>query len=108
MDIFTRMESCIRTAVPSVYPYTNVAGESINVNRLASNLCEESSENGCLQIIPGSHHLGRLNHGRSGDLASIDEERMEAIMTRLGKPVLAQTDPGDVLFFHRFNGTFVV
>ena len=108
MDIFTRMESYIRTAVPSVYPYTNVAGESINVNRLSSNLCEESRENGCLQIIPGSHHLGRLNHGRSGDLASIDDERMEAIMTRLGKPVLAQTDPGDVLFFHRFNGTFVV
>lgn len=64
------------------------------------------SNNGCLQIIPGSHHLGRLNHGRSGDLASIDVERMEAVMARLGGPVLAETEPGDVLFFHRFHELF--
>ena len=61
-----------------------------------------SRENGCLQIIPGSHKLGRLNHGRSGDLASVDQERLDAITKVLGDPVLVETEPGDVLFFHRF------
>ena len=58
-------------------------------------------ENGCLQIIPRSHHLGRLSHARSGDLASVDPERLEAIIKVLGEPVMVETRPGDVLFFHR-------
>ena len=63
---------------------------------------KKSCENGCLQIVPGSHLLGRLNHNRKGDLASVDtEDRFPAILNRLGDPVFVQTEPGDVLFFHR-------
>lgn len=58
-------------------------------------------ENGCLQIIPGSHLLGRLNHNRKGDLATIDMDRFSAIIDRLGEPVFLESEPGDVLFFHR-------
>ena len=58
-------------------------------------------ENGCLQIIPGSHLLGRLDHSRKGDLASVDMDRFSAIRHRLEDPVFVETQPGDVLFFHR-------
>jgi len=57
-------------------------------------------ENGCLQVIPRSHKLGRLNHSRAGDLASVDGDRLEAITNILGEPIMIQTMPGDVLFFH--------
>ena len=64
---------------------------------------KKSCENGCLQIVPGSHLLGRLNHNRKGDLASVDtEDRFPAILDRLGGSVVfVETEPGDVLFFHR-------
>ena len=57
-------------------------------------------ENGCLQIVPGSHKLGRLDHKRKGDLASVDTERLEEIFKVMGEPVMAETKRGDVLFFH--------
>lgn len=57
-------------------------------------------ENGCLQVIPRSHQMGRLSHQRTGDLASVDPERMEAVIRVLGEPVMVETSPGDVLFFH--------
>ena len=57
-------------------------------------------ENGCLQILPGSHKMGRLDHQRKGDLASVDKERLEEVMKVLGKPVMAETRLGDALFFH--------
>ena len=58
-------------------------------------------ENGCLRVIPRSHQLGRLGHQRTGDLASVDPERLEAVIRVLGEPVMVETSPGDVLFFHR-------
>lgn len=57
-------------------------------------------ENGALQVVPGSHLLGRQVHRRTGDLAGVAEETMEQICRRLGPPVVCQTQPGDCLFFH--------
>jgi ectoine hydroxylase-related dioxygenase (phytanoyl-CoA dioxygenase family) len=56
-------------------------------------------ENGCLQVIRGSHLLGRLDHKLTGEQAGIDPERIAAIETRL-ETVYVEMDPGDVLFFH--------
>ncbi|MEY4566348.1 MAG: 1-deoxypentalenic acid 11-beta-hydroxylase [Planctomycetota bacterium] len=56
-------------------------------------------ENGCLQLIPGSHHLGRIDHGKVGGQTGVDAERMAAILQRL-PIVYAEMDPGDGLFFH--------
>ena len=56
-------------------------------------------ENGCLQVIKGSHHLGRLDHQQTGDQAGIDPERLEAIVARL-ETVHVEMDPGDLLLFH--------
>lgn len=58
-----------------------------------------TKENGCLQLIPGSHHLGRIDHGKVGGQTGADAERMAAILQRL-PIVYAEMDPGDGLFFH--------
>lgn len=57
------------------------------------------TENGCLQVIPGSHHAGRIDHLRTGDQAGADMERVNQLIDRLGiMPI--EMDPGDGLFFH--------
>jgi len=56
-------------------------------------------ENGCLQVLRGSHRLGRLNHGPVGDQTGADPERVAAVADRL-ELVHATLEPGDALFFH--------
>ncbi|HLH78864.1 MAG TPA: phytanoyl-CoA dioxygenase family protein [Chthonomonas sp.] len=58
-----------------------------------------TKENGCLQVIRGSHHLGRLDHGRVGDQTGADRERVEAALQRL-ELVYCELAPGDGVFFH--------
>jgi hypothetical protein len=58
-----------------------------------------TKENGCLQIIPGSHHCGRIDHILTGDQAGADRERVEEILKRM--PLLyCEMEPGDGMFFH--------
>ena len=56
-------------------------------------------ENGCRQVMKGSHKLGRLNHILSGEQAGADLERVEEAGKRL-EVVHVTMDPGDALFFH--------
>jgi ectoine hydroxylase len=56
-------------------------------------------ENGCLQVIRGSHHLGRVDHILTGDQAGADMERVEEALKRLDL-VYIEMEPGDTLFFH--------
>ncbi len=56
-------------------------------------------ENGCLQVIPGSHKLGRIDHTTTGDQAGADLARVNHILTRLPL-VHVEMNPGDTLFFH--------
>ncbi|MET0309122.1 MAG: phytanoyl-CoA dioxygenase family protein [Sphingomonas sp.] len=56
-------------------------------------------ENGCLQVVRGSHRLGRIEHQLTGDQAGADPERMEEILKRY-ELVHVEMEPGDVLFFH--------
>lgn len=56
-------------------------------------------ENGCLQVIRGSHLCGRIEHQLSGDQAGADPERVRAVLTRM-EHVYVEMNPGDVLFFH--------
>ncbi|MBT3667093.1 MAG: phytanoyl-CoA dioxygenase family protein [Opitutae bacterium] len=73
---------------------------------LTPNLCsvmiavdQATVENGCMQVIKGSHKLGRVNHVLSGDQAGADMERVEEAKKRLDL-VHVTMDPGDALFFH--------
>ncbi|MEO6966175.1 MAG: phytanoyl-CoA dioxygenase family protein [Acidobacteriaceae bacterium] len=56
-------------------------------------------ENGCLQVIRGSHELGRIDHVQTGDQAGADMERVNEALKRLDL-VHVEMEPGDALFFH--------
>ncbi len=56
-------------------------------------------ENGCLQVIDGSHECGRIDHILTGDQAGADPERVAEILKYL--PLThVEMKPGDGLFFH--------
>ena len=55
--------------------------------------------NGCLQVLRGSHHLGRVNHGPIGDQTGADPERVEVALERL-ELVHCELEPGSAVFFH--------
>ncbi len=55
--------------------------------------------NGCLQVVKGSHHCGRVEHVLTGDQAGADRERVEEVLKRM-ELVYVEAEPGDALFFH--------
>jgi ectoine hydroxylase-related dioxygenase (phytanoyl-CoA dioxygenase family) len=56
-------------------------------------------ENGCLQVLPGSHLLGRLDHVRVNGQTVVDDEYLAAALQRF--PVeFVEMQPGDGLVFH--------
>ncbi|MBV9669665.1 MAG: phytanoyl-CoA dioxygenase family protein [Acidobacteriales bacterium] len=57
-----------------------------------------TKENGCLQVLKGSHHMGRVDHILTGDQAGADMERVREAEKRL-ELVYVEMQPGDVLFF---------
>jgi ectoine hydroxylase len=56
-------------------------------------------ENGCLQVIRGSHKLGRIEHVLTGEQAGADQGRVDEILKRLDL-VYVEMEPGDALYFH--------
>ena len=56
-------------------------------------------QNGCMQVLKGSHHMGRVDHVLTGDQAGADLERVREAEKVLER-VYVEMDPGDVLFFH--------
>jgi ectoine hydroxylase-related dioxygenase (phytanoyl-CoA dioxygenase family) len=56
-------------------------------------------ENGCMQVIPHSQDLGRIDHVLTGDQAGADRERVDEILKRMPL-VHVEMAPGDALFFH--------
>ncbi len=56
-------------------------------------------ENGCLQVLRGSHQLGRLTHGSVGDQTGADPTRIQQIEAMFER-VYCEMAAGDVLFFH--------
>jgi ectoine hydroxylase-related dioxygenase (phytanoyl-CoA dioxygenase family) len=62
-------------------------------------LTKANKQNGCLQVIKGSHKLGRLNHGFSGEQVGADMVMVNNALSCM-EHVYVELDPGDVLFFH--------
>lgn len=56
-------------------------------------------ENGCMQLLKGSHHMGRVEHKLVGDQTGADPEVVGAATQRL-ELVHCEMEPGDALFFH--------
>ena len=55
--------------------------------------------NGCMQVIKGSHHAGRIEHLVDSGQNYADPERVEQLVNRL-EVVYCELDPGSALFFH--------
>lgn len=62
-------------------------------------LTKANKENGCLQVIPGSHKLGRVNHGFSGEQMGADQTMVDNIL-KTHKLMYCELEPGDALIFH--------
>ena len=73
-----------------LYPY--MASCLIAVDRA-------TKENGCLQVLKGSHHMGRIEHGRFGGQTGANPERVNEAMKRM-ELVYCEMEPGTALFFH--------
>lgn len=55
--------------------------------------------NGCLQILPGSHVCGRIEHGMVAGQTGADLERVKELEQKLPKHYV-EMEAGDALFFH--------
>jgi len=56
-------------------------------------------ENGCLQVIKGSHKLGRVEHGFAGEQVGADQTMVDNCLKTM-ELVYVALEPGDTLFFH--------
>jgi ectoine hydroxylase-related dioxygenase (phytanoyl-CoA dioxygenase family) len=62
-------------------------------------LTDANKENGCLQVIKGSHKLGRVNHGFSGEQVGADMVMVNNALETM-ELVYCELNSGDALFFH--------
>jgi ectoine hydroxylase-related dioxygenase (phytanoyl-CoA dioxygenase family) len=62
-------------------------------------LTPANKQNGCLQVIKGSHKLGRINHGFAGEQVGADMVMVKNALQTMDL-VYVEIEPGDALFFH--------
>lgn len=60
---------------------------------------EATKANGCLQVLRGSHKIGRINHGPIGDQTGADLERVQVAIQRY-ETVHVELTPGSAVLFH--------
>jgi phytanoyl-CoA hydroxylase len=59
-----------------------------------------TKENGCLQLIPGSHELGRLPHHKKADSVALSEVDISQYGYTAESGVPFEMEPGDILVWH--------
>src|SRR5204863_8894150 len=52
-----------------------------------------TKDNGCLQVIKGSHQMGRIDHGKAGEQKGADIERVNEALKNL-ELVYCEMEPG--------------
>ena len=62
-------------------------------------LTKATKQNGCLQVLKGSHKMGRFEHNFVGEQQGADMPFVEEAM-KVCERVYVELEPGDVLFFH--------
>lgn len=62
-------------------------------------LTAANKQNGCLQVIKGSHKTGRVNHGFAGEQVGADMVMVNNALKTM-ELVYVEIAPGDALFFH--------
>jgi len=58
-----------------------------------------TQSNGCLQVLSGSHRIGRIEHFTTGDQKGADATRVSEAIKR-HELIYCEMEPGDALFFH--------
>ena len=62
-------------------------------------ITEANKENGCLQVIKGSHEMGRIEHGFSGEQVGASQRYVDLSLKSM-ELIYVELEAGDVLFFH--------
>lgn len=60
---------------------------------------DANKENGCLQVIKGSHKMGRVEHGFAGEQVGASQRYVDLALQTM-ELVFVELKAGDVLFFH--------
>jgi phytanoyl-CoA hydroxylase len=62
-------------------------------------ISEANKENGCLQVIKGSHKMGRIEHGFAGEQVGASQHYVDLALKTM-EHVYVELNAGDALFFH--------
>lgn len=62
-------------------------------------LTEANQENGCMQVLKGTHRMGRVEHNMAGEQVGAHMEKVEEALKQ-HELVYVEIQPGDALFFH--------
>ena len=62
-------------------------------------LTPANKQNGCIQVIKGSHKLGRVNHGFAGEQVGADMTMVDNALKTMDLEYV-EIEAGDALFFH--------
>ena len=62
-------------------------------------ITDANQENGCLQVIKGSHKMGRVEHGFAGEQVGASQRYVDLALKTMDL-VYVELKAGDVLFFH--------
>jgi phytanoyl-CoA hydroxylase len=62
-------------------------------------ITEATQQNGCLQVIKGTHKMGRIEHGFAGEQVGASQHYVDLALKTM-ELVYVELQPGDALFFH--------
>jgi len=62
-------------------------------------ITDANPENGCLQVIKGSHKMGRVEHGFAGEQVGASQRYVDLALKTMDL-IYVELKAGDVLFFH--------
>jgi phytanoyl-CoA hydroxylase len=62
-------------------------------------ITDANKENGCLQVIKGTHKMGRIEHGFSGEQVGASQHYVDLALKTM-ELVYVEIKAGDALFFH--------
>ncbi|MEO6845413.1 MAG: phytanoyl-CoA dioxygenase family protein [Ginsengibacter sp.] len=62
-------------------------------------ITKANKENGCLQVIKGSHKMGRIEHGFAGEQVGASQHYVDLALKTM-ELIYVEIMPGDALFFH--------
>lgn len=62
-------------------------------------ITEANKANGCLQVIKGTHKMGRIEHGFAGEQVGASQHYVDLALKTLPL-IFVELMPGDALFFH--------